>query len=208
MPVAAHAFTCQRKNWAAYFDRRWSFGKALSELFGSAPEITLSRSDVRNLARERALDVFVVATLLWGYPSGMRGTHVVDIRNSFRDLKNVLQAALTQEITWTEQCARVAGVHGVGLSTYTKFLTFLGAQIDGHVAMILDSKIVRLVEREAFSEMAPIREITYENGLVRYPEYLGWIHSTARELDVPTENLELFLFEFGGNLKDVTTPVS
>ena len=68
--------------------------------------------------------------------------------------------------------------------------------------MILDSQIAKIAQRQVFDEMANIRELSYENGLRRYPEYLRWIHSTAEGLNVPAENLEFFLYEFGGNLKD------
>jgi hypothetical protein len=179
----------------------------LSGIFGSSAEITLSRSDLRKFARERELDLFVVTTILWGYPDGMRGTNVSDIGNSFPALLKLLEAARASKIdAWTVHCAELARIRGVGLSTYTKFLSFLAIPIDGNVAMILDKRITQVVQRQAFSELAPINKLSYDNGLRRYPEYLRWIHSTARTLNVPTENLEFFLFEFGRNLKEATTP--
>jgi hypothetical protein len=206
MPVSAHAFTCSRENWAPYFDRRRAFGRALSEIFGRCDKITLSRSDLCNFARKRELDVFVVATILWGYPAGMRGTNVSDICDDFSALIQLLGEARAGKIdAWSMHCARLDRVRGVGLSTYTKFLSFLATPIDGYVAIILDRRIAQVVRRQAFSELAPIRKLTVQNGLSRYPEYLRWIHSTASTLNVPTENLEFFLFEFGGNLKDAAT---
>jgi hypothetical protein len=149
--------------------------------------------------------MFVVATVLWGYPAGMRGTLVEDIRGSFPALINLLEAARTGRIdTWAAHCDALALIRGVGLSTYTKFLTFLAIPIEAHVAMIFDSRIAKVARRQVFDEMTPIRGVTYENGLRRYPEYLRWMHSTAVKLNVPAENLEFFLYEFGGNLKDVT----
>lgn len=206
MPVSAHAFTCSRKNWSPYFDRRRKFGRALSRIFANHDEITIARSDLRELGGQKDLDAFVVATILWGYPAGMRGTNIANISDSLPKLITLLQAVRERTITdWPAHCESLRIIEGVGLSTYTKLLAFLAAPVNGCIALILDQRIAGIAERQAFHEMTPIRGLTYDNGLRRYPEYLHWIHATARMLDVPAENLEFFLYEFGANLKDITS---
>lgn len=205
MPVSAHAFTCLRKNWKLHFDRRRAFGKALSEIFDTLDEVTVARSDLRDFAKKQNLDVFAVATVLWGYPTGMRGRDVENIRSSFPRLVELLEAVRKGKIeTWEAHCDELSRIHGVGLSTYTKFLTFLDIRVDGYMAMILDSRIAEVSRRPVFDEMTSIHGLTHEYGIRRYPEYLSWLHSTATRLNVPAENLEFFLYEFGGNLKDAT----
>jgi hypothetical protein len=37
-----------------------------------------------------------------------------------------------------------------------------------------------------------------------YPEYLGLINRIASDNDLPHEKVEMFLFEYGGNIKEIT----
>lgn len=202
MPVSAHAFTSSRKNWATHAKGTSTFSKALRKLFGKASKITLSRSDLRHYADTEGLELFAVATLLWGYPAGMRGTHVSKIRKDFQGLMQLLESAREAEIdTWETHRTRLSEIGGVGISTYSKFLCFLSIRIEGHLAMIFDATIARVAQSSNFSELAPIAYINYDKGLKCYPEYLRWIHETAADLKVSAEKLELFLFNFGENLK-------
>ena len=36
-----------------------------------------------------------------------------------------------------------------------------------------------------------------------YPQYLALVHKIAKELNVPAENIEFFLYEFGSGVKDI-----
>jgi hypothetical protein len=98
MPVAHQAFTSKRTTWAPHVDENTEAGKALRSIFGSSDEVTLSRSDLRSLASKPNMAEFVVATIIWGYPRGMRGNHVGNLMGHFDALTQLLVAAKTHPI--------------------------------------------------------------------------------------------------------------
>src|SRR6202011_5816237 len=93
----------------------------------------------------------------------------------------------------------LASISGVGLSTHTKFLTFLLVPVHGHSALILDDRIIRIVQSGIFQELVPLHGL--KNAVRSYPHYLECMHGLAGDLTVSAERLEFFLFEFGLNLK-------
>jgi len=162
MPVEYQAFASKRRIWASYMNRKDHAGDALHEVFGaSREEVTLSRNDLRSFARKPDLGQFVMATIIWGYPRGMRGNHVANLVNHLDDLTELLSAARAQPVTgWSTHFAKVRPIVGIGLSTYTKFLNFLSVQVQGHTALILDDRIIRVANQSIFEELAPLRGLT------------------------------------------------
>ena len=143
-----------------------------------------------------------MATIIWGYPGGMRGNHVRNLIRHLGPLTQLLAEARTQTIVeWSTHYAKVGPIAGIGLSTYTKFLNFLSVQVHGHAALILDDRIIRIANQSVFEELAPLRGLNSRNAASSYPSYLMCMHSVASGLDVPAEAIEFFLFEFGLNLK-------
>ena len=92
-------------------------------------------------------------------------------------------------------------IHGIGLSTYTKLLHFLSATIEGHGALILDQRIIEVVQQNLFEELAAIRRLTSANASRLYPKYLECMDDAASQLSLPPDKIEVFLFEFGLHLK-------
>jgi hypothetical protein len=185
------------KKWRPVFERQDAAGEALRQIFNGEVEICLSRSDLRRMAINDTLERFVMATLICGYPNGMQGNNAANICDNLSPLVTLLDEARSQPIKdWNKHYRRVEDdLRGVGLSTYTKFLTFLPANISGHTALILDSRIRKVGNLGVFNDFAGnFSERTY-------PAYLKRMHEIAMELGVPPENLELFLFEFGLSLK-------
>lgn len=164
MPVRYQAFTSKRSTWENHLAIPGAAGNALRGIFESDPETTISRSDLRNLSTLPVLDQFVMATLLWGYPRGMRGNHVADLIDDFAALTGMLSTAREQkDIEWDDHYVGVAAIRGVGLSTYTKFLSFLSVRIQGHEALILDDRIIEAVRKRAFEELEPLRGLSSYN---------------------------------------------
>jgi len=96
----------------------------------------------------------------------------------------------------------VTPIKGIGPSTYTKFLSFLSVQVQGHAALILDDRIIRVANEGIFEELRPLKNLSHKkNADVSYPDYLRCIHDIASQLSVSPEQIEFFLFEFGLNLK-------
>lgn len=90
---------------------------------------------------------------------------------------------------------------GIGLSTYTKFLNFLPAQVHGYDALILDDTIIRIASQGVFERLAPLRDLKRLKAADSYPSYLKCMHRVATDLGVRAEVIEYFLFVFGLNLK-------
>ncbi len=202
MPVSYQAFTSKKPTWARHINRHDPAGDALTAIFGTADEVTISRSDLRSLAGKPDLRQFVMATIIWGYPRGMRGNNVSRLVSHLDLLSSHISTArVPPGIDWSSHYEKVKRIPGVGLSTYTKFLSFLSVQVQGHTALILDDRIIRVSNLGLFEELAPLRRLNNRNAVRSYPGYLDCIHGLARSLGVSAEGIEFFLFEFGLNLK-------
>jgi 8-oxoguanine DNA glycosylase-like protein len=202
MPVSYQAFKSKRSTWAKYARGNGSAASALRSIFGESEDVTMSRSDLRRLAMELDKARFVIATIIWGYPRGMRGNHVARLVTQLQPLTRLLSSARAQPLTdWNAHYEAVSAIAGIGLSTYTKFLTFLSVNVHGHGALILDDRIIRVANQAVFEELAPIRQLSTHNAVRSYPEYLSCVHGLADTLAVSAEKVEFFLFEFGLNLK-------
>jgi hypothetical protein len=200
MPVSHQAFTSKRSTWTSHLTVDGSAGTAIRTIFGESDEVTLSRNDLRHLAKNQDLAQFVMATIIWGYPRGMRGNNVASLIRDFDALISLLAGVCGKPVgDWGSHYAQLASISGVGLSTHTKFLTFLSVAVHGHTALILDDRIIRIAQSGIFQELAPLHEL--KNAARSYPRYLECMHRFAGDLMVPAERLEFFLFEFGLNLK-------
>jgi hypothetical protein len=205
MPVPYQAFASKRSTWESHIDGDNEAGNALRTIFGKYDEITVSRSDLRGLANKQDLAQFVMATIIWGYPRGMRGNHVENLITHIGTLTTILAAAKEQPVTdWSLHYTNVRPINGIGLSTYTKFLSFLSVQVQGYAALILDDRIIRVANQEVFDELVQLKHLSYQNAIRFYPGYLQCIHEIAAQILVTPEQIEFFLFEFGLNLKPVS----
>jgi 8-oxoguanine DNA glycosylase-like protein len=134
---------------------------------------------------------FVMATIIWGYPCGMRGNNVASLIRDFDALISLLAGVCGKPVgDWGSHGAQLASISGVGLSTYTKFLTFLSVAVHGHTALILDDRIIRIAQSGIFQELAPLHEL--KNAARSYPRYLECMHRFAGDLVVSAERLEFF----------------
>lgn len=199
MPTHLQSFTSKRetKNWGSILNRQDRAGDAMRHIFEGQDSVDVSRGELREFARQESLDCFVMATLLWGYPDGMRGKNAANISASFDALVDLLGIARNGITNWAGHFPHVDEIRGVGLSTYTKFLCFLSVDVVGHTALILDQRIIVVAARRIFEEF----QGNFSSRT--YPDYLQLMHGIAHDLEVPAENLEFFLYEFGLNLKEL-----
>jgi hypothetical protein len=103
---------------------------------------------------------------------------------------------------WKENWKEIELVKGLGISTYTKFLNFLNVEIENNNALILDSRIIQALNMKIFAELT-ISEINYNSAHRHYTEYLKLINLQAKNLNVEAKKIEMFLFIFGSNLKNL-----
>jgi hypothetical protein len=144
-----------------------------------------------------------VATLIWGYPTGGRGNNVSNLLDDFENLVDSIEDVRDDfDRQWEWHLAVVEGIDDLGISTYSKYLKFLGVQIEGFDAQILDRKIARVIEDGYFDELHLLNGLNENNAISHYPQYVARLHEIASIHPFTAEQLEMFLFIFGSNLKD------
>jgi hypothetical protein len=119
MPVSLQGFTSKQSTWTSHLAGNGTAGAALGAIFGESDEVTLSRNDLRCLAKNEDLGQFLMATIIWGYPRGMRGNHVASLIRHFDMLMELVSKVRSEPVSdWMEHYAKVAPIAGIGLSTY------------------------------------------------------------------------------------------
>jgi hypothetical protein len=208
MPLELQASRSKLSIWTSVCSVHQIALTALSEQFSDGITIVVSRSDLRRLAAQNDLTQYVLATVIWGYSSGMRGEHLQKILANLPKVIHLLSGVRADGLDdWTKHYACIKQIPGLGLSTYTKFLNFLPVQVQGSRALILDSRIIQAISDNTFEEFKSIGPISYDTAPRRYTDYLRTMHVVADKLEVSAEHLEFFLFEFGNNLKS-SSPVA
>jgi hypothetical protein len=96
---------------------------------------------------------------------------------------------------------RSKGIKGLGLSTLSKLLYFVEIRIEDYPCLILDSRLIDVFSKNHFVEFESLANITYNNAERHYLKYLKIMNEVSNSIDTKGENLEQFLFMFGGNLK-------
>jgi hypothetical protein len=196
-PDRLHSFEIKRDNW-----KIGEHDNYLDATFNGKPTIHLNRQDLF----EASLDLkdFVFKVLMWGYPTKGRGNNIENMltENVLSDLKETLKGYRQKEISIQQLHSDTERIKGLGLSTMSKFTHFLNTTINGHRAVILDIQIIESIRNSDFEELKPLQNITYEKGLKFYPDYIELIDSLSKQLECSHDQLEMFLFTFGRNLRE------
>src|ERR1700722_8062558 len=205
MPVSNQAFASKRSTWTTYTKGEDSAGVALRAIFDAhhkgSENIFLSRGDLSDLALKPNLAEFVMATIVWGYPRGMRGHNFRNVTNHLDALCRILSKARSPISDWISHYKDVRAIPGIALSTYSKLLHFMSVNVEGHKALILDQRIIEVVQQNSFEELACLRRLNSTNASRLYLKYLECMDDAASRLSLPPERVEFFLFEFGLHLK-------
>jgi len=208
MPLSEHSSTSKRDTWK-------NKSRIVRLLFVDKEEsITISREDVFDYAEKRkgAMEEFICAALVWGYPAGNRGNieKIVGNKNIKRLIEHLNNLPLNIQSEhlrnkYRETKDKNKNIEGLGLSTYTKFLYFLKISIDKHQALILDNKLIEVFNRRLFRDFDELKKISRDNAMKKYyTTYLERMHKVGKELKLGTrgvEKLEMFLHVFGSNIK-------
>lgn len=199
MPVNEHAFTTRKSTWEKFTDAPSS--KIISEIFGQSEDVEISRTDLFNYAKESNLKKLIIATILWGYPAGMRGNHFKNISQKLDVLEECLKEAKNGIKNWETHYAKTKSIRGLGLSTYTKLLYFCGAKVENIPCVILDQRIIDAVGKGAISGLKTLKGIAPHNANKKYPEYLRLVDDAAIKYGASHGSIEMFIFTFGLNIK-------
>jgi len=214
MPVACQAFVPSERAeiWKDVPSLPGPAGQALSQLFKAYPTKTLSRSDLFKLGKSGQLDQFVIATLVWGYPTGGRGDNIKILLKNFNVLKSLINQVRNgkapthwdSHLDWFKAYKDKNKLEKIGISTYTKFLYFMGTKINKRGALILDLQVAKVIASGKFDELASLSKLKpYPGNMEKnYARYLEEMWKVSRKINIDAGNLEMFLFTFGSVLKE------
>lgn len=203
LPVRQQCFTTKRTTWAkAENEMKWL--KSLNDkLYGGNNILKISRNDIFETKEPREK---IIKTIYWGYMAGMRGNHFVNILKHIQTIETELLALKEKSNPTTKDLKNLTytfkTVKGLGLSTYTKLLYFFKITFNDNPCLILDQRLINVFANKTYSNFQQLDEIRYYNAEKKYIDFLQLINQVANELETHGENIELFLFIFGNNLKE------
>lgn len=197
IPVQYQSFEVKRD--------QWQFGlrkDIIASIFETHDTISISRSDI--FKTENDMERLIIMTLMWGYvyPSRGRGNNIKNLLNiEWGNLCSILPKYQKKEISIDTMKKDIQGINGLGLSTMTKFTYFLGTKICGFESLILDRVIINTIKRSRFSDFDQISNINENRPIDTYEDYIKLMHQISKRINCRPDQLEMFLFTFGNNLK-------
>lgn len=198
LPYLNQSFDIKKAIWGKHIT-----SNQLSNIFGDSDILTISRNDLLECSKSTDIDTFIIKTLMWGYPSGGRGNNIKNILSKIEIEKLVkfIEGSKNSDIniSYLKECCN--NIKGMGLSTISKFTQFLDITIDSYAAVILDNRIIEAIKKGGFEEFTCFPEKKYNNAIKNYPQYIKIIDEIARKIAAKPDQVEMFLFLFGRNLK-------
>ena len=215
LPVRNQCFTVKRENlkWKEA-EKRFQFFNEFNDKYFINERYTLSRQDIFD-TNDRIQET-VIKTIFWGYPNGMQGGHeyfgsILDsIENNnltiaLNELKSLNNATENDFFSFVE---KMKEIKGIGLSTYSKILYFLDIKINSIPAVILDNRLISVINDNFYDQFNHFEKITESNRESNYLNYIKTIYSIANSINTKSENIEQFLFIFGNHLKLSTEKIT
>jgi hypothetical protein len=202
LPVMQQSLTTKRLTWVMHEANYAWLHQLNNHIFGDYESAQISRHDIfqTNNLREK-----VIKTIYWGYNSGMRGNHFSSILMHIDEIEAALQALLEIDNPTADDfntfVDSMNGIAGIGISTYTKLLYFLGIRINNAPCLILDNRLINVFSHAEYENFAGLNGISYLNAHRYYLRYIQRMQELAGEMGTQGDNVEFFLFMFGGNLK-------
>lgn len=203
LPVRQQSFTTKRATWQkAENEINWL--KQLNDyLFSDKSTLSISRQDIFETTDLRET---IIKTIYWGYTGGMRGNHFVNILKKIDLIENTLNRLRQTERPTIEDFNTLTKTFknftGLGLSTYSKLLYFLQLTFNDNPCLILDQRLIDTFASEIYSEFKTLSDINNYNKERKYIDFLKLSNQLSKKLETAGENIEMFLFVFGNNLKN------
>ncbi|MFM8618392.1 MAG: hypothetical protein ACKOE8_06655 [Opitutaceae bacterium] len=178
IPVAEHSVNVSAAFWEPLC-RVAGRGEAFSALFA---------------AHSHCRGVRTLAILPWGYPSGARARiHEAWLAR----LPEIAEKTGRTGLTWTRYHQDLVDCGGLGISTITKLAHFRGQTFAGRSALILDQRILGVLQADRWGELRELTGLRYHNAAANYLQYLEVLHGVAVVGGYAAAQLEFFLFALG-----------
>lgn len=201
LPYLDQAFETKRETWERErYPEHKEFDLFLKSTFNKEGVVIFSRGDLFKRASED-FKAAVFSIIFWGYPRNMRGNTFKSILSSLPDIENVLSGTRELGNAGYFNIVKELKGKGIGLSTLSKFLYFFGFSLEGYRCLIFDSRIIEVLNADTFVELEMKEKITEWNKNDLYLDYLKMMDKVSVNNKCSVDQLELFLFQFGRNLK-------
>ena len=209
LPFMEQAFEIKRGNWEDLIsnenlDKIFNLNDRVNPDVEQKKDhrILLSRFE---LFHDQPIEIFLIKVLMWGYPSKGRGRNIENILHepNFSKLIDLLSDLQEKGEITIRDIKEVLKTGGLGLSTLTKFLYFLRLKVESYRALIMDQRVISAINSNKFCDngIEKFKKLRYDNAVDNYVEYLSFSHEIADQLHVKPDQVEMFLFEYGQNLK-------
>lgn len=187
-----------RGTWEKYESNK-VFGEFYKTTFRNS-SVEISRGDLFKLV---AVDfnAAIFSIVLWGYPRNMRGNSFEELLKNIDKLKILIHGKTQFDEEEFLQMKRLLKGTGIGLSTLSKFLYFFNIKFCNTRSLILDSRIISVLQERKFKELHKLSEITEFKKDDYYIKYIKLMADISKKYNYEVDQLELFLFMFGSNLK-------
>lgn len=200
MPFREQAFDVKYKNWNVSNQTQ-----KINDIFNNKETITISRSDLLNSYMNT--DEHVIKVLMWGYPTKGRGNNIDSFleQEKFKSFIDKLELA-KKDVHISIHIIKdlMKNSTGLGFSTLSKILYFSKINYEALPALILDLRVISALKSGRFEDsgIEQFKNLKYENAIKYYGNYLEFIHRLAGKINTDADRIEMFLFEFGSNLKE------
>lgn len=205
LPYLDQAFETKEATWRHDIDYCPVFSAYCQKTF-ITNAIKISRRDVFNNCQNDFVEG-LFTTVLWGYSRNMRGKNFNKILSSIQT--NKIQPFFPEQKNLSEvefiKLADNLNNSGLGLSTLSKLLYFFRYKIESYPCLILDNRIIEVLnDKNLFTELSSVVEkenINEYNKVRKYVSYLKVLEEVSIVNNYKPDQLELFLFLMGRNLK-------
>lgn len=204
IPCEDQAFETKRKTWEPY-KNNLAFKEFYKHTFSNKDTVIFSRRDLFSFAETDAYKA-IFAIILWGYPKGYTlGFNMPILFPRLLNQVEFLLENLKSERFITDEDFKllISNCDGIGLSTLSKLLYFFKIEINKKKCLIMDSRIVRILRKDNFTELNSLSKVNEHNSINYYTDYLRVCTQLSNEYGYKPDQLELFLFMFGNNLKQL-----
>jgi len=203
MPYREQAFDVKYEIW-----KGTEPSKIIENIFRNKDKngiITISRNDL--FQSNSDLVEFVIKVIMWGYPTKGRGNNIDNFLKSenFESfIETLVDAKKNKHISITDINNLMKNSTGLGFSTLSKILYFSRINYETMPALIFDLRVINALSAGRFNDsgIEIFKKLRYDNALKNYNNYLRFMNLLAKKLQTEADRIEMFLFEFGSNLKE------
>ena len=168
--------------------------------------ITLSRFDLFHSTVN--LPEFVLKVLMWDYPTKGNGNNIdtLLLPENFDFLIRKLKNLKGKENLTMMEVFYFLQIKGLEFSTLSKILYFKKLTVESLPALALDQRIINTINAQSKFEdygIERFKSLSYNAAYDQYVEYLQFMYELSMQLKVKPDQIEMFLYEFGSNLKEL-----